>query len=419
MKIALIEAGLPGDGLPWRAWTTRDGRFTAPSVGLVSLASLARDGDEVEIIDEKVSGPADGVDAEVAGISFKSMNARRAYALADTLRARGVRVILGGLHASLCPEEAGRHADVVAVGEGEPVWRRVLDDVERGRFEARYDGPGTPAPIDTLPAQRVELLDHERYLLHSIQTARGCSLDCEFCPTRAMFGHGFRLRDLEAVADEARRLLEIERKPIFFSDDIFGAGDPGFITALTSRLKTLAVEYAAICDLRMLTPAVIGQLAASGCKLISIDFLGGGTPEEARVVRAVQREGMSVLGYIMLGFEHHPPEVFRRVVDFVRRNDVRYVSVVLLAPYPGTPMGQRLAAEGRVLCHDWDRYDQAHVVFEPARFGPEELERGHAFVLREIGERYDIERTIREVFHSGAPSEESEPCRTSPLVLHS
>ena len=86
MKISLIEAGRSRDGLPWKAWTGSDGRFAVPAVGLVSLASLVRDGDEVEIIDEKVAGPADDVRADLVGISFKTMDSGRAYELGDALQ---------------------------------------------------------------------------------------------------------------------------------------------------------------------------------------------------------------------------------------------------------------------------------------------------------------------------------------------
>src|SRR5256885_16041901 len=68
------------------------------------------------------------------------MSAVRAYALADAFRARGVPVVLGGWHVSLCPddEEAASHADAVVVGEADDTWPALLDDFERGRLKSRY-----------------------------------------------------------------------------------------------------------------------------------------------------------------------------------------------------------------------------------------------------------------------------------------
>jgi radical SAM superfamily enzyme YgiQ (UPF0313 family) len=363
-------------------------------VGLVSLASLCRPDDEVRVLDEKASPFPEPLEADLVGISFKTMYADHAYALADRLRAGGVRVALGGLHASLCPAEAGAHADIVVAGEGEAVWPQVLADLDRGAARPLYRAPAPPAPIDGLPRQRVELMAHERYLLHSVQTARGCSLDCEFCPTRAMFGAGFRLRRVDAVAAEVRELLRLQRKHVLFTDDVFGAGNPGFIAELTSALKPLGVSYTVICDLKMLTPPIVGQLAASGCRFMTINMPGTCLPEELAAVRQIQAAGIRVWGYFMFGFEFHKPDVFERVVHFVREGDIQQVSLTLLAPYPGTPMGERLRKEGRILSSDYRRYDQSHVVFRPAGMTPEQLEEGFGLVVREIGDRASIQRVM-------------------------
>ncbi len=390
MKVALVEAGGPLESPSWEVWAGPDGRFASPSVGLVSLASLVRDGDEVTIVDEKVSGPADGIEADLVGISYKTMYAPRAYRLADALRAKGTKVVLGGLHATLCPDEAAEHADIVVRGEGEAVWPKVLEDAANGSFQPLYRCPAPPAPVDGLPRQRVELIDHGRYLLHSVQSSRGCSLDCEFCPTRAMFGKGFRLRRVDDVADEVERLMVIEKKPLLFSDDVFGAGNPDFIEKLTGRLKEMSVEYAVICDLRMLNPRVVRCLAESGCRVMTLNMPGSCLPVEAAAVRTIQAHGIDVWGYFMFGFEFHGPDLFRRVTDFVKGCGIKHVSLTLMTPYPGTPMGMRFEKEGRILSRDWELYDQSHVVFRPAGMTPEQLAEGFEYCREEIGDRCGI-----------------------------
>ncbi len=400
MKIALVDAGLPGDGLPWSSWFSDDGRFTATGLGLVSLASLAREGDEVEIVDEKVSGPADDLEADLVGVSFKTMNAARAYELADSVRARGAPVVLGGLHASLCPDEASLHADSVVIGEGEGVWRDLLYDYAAGAGKARYQAPMPPAPIDNLPPRRMDLIAHEMYLFHSVQTARGCSLDCEFCPTRAIFGGIFRLRSLDAVVGEVNRLLEIRKKPVLFTDDVFGAGHPEFIAELTGELKKLHVRYAVICDLKMLNPRIVMALAESGCRIMCLNMPGTCTPEETRAVQMIQAAGIGVWAYHMFGFEFQDRDVFKRVVDFVGHCGIPHVSLTVLSPYPGTPMGKRLRQEGRILTRDWALYDQSHVVFKPANMTVDELEEGFQYVVEQLGDRTSVDK-ISESFSSG------------------
>ncbi|MBA4388700.1 MAG: hypothetical protein C0404_12015 [Verrucomicrobia bacterium] len=385
MKITLIDAGHPTDSLAWNAWKTGSGRFGVPSVGLVSLASLSRPGDEVSIIDEKTGASVDKVEADLVGISFKTMYARRAYELADSFRARGTPVVLGGLHASLCPDEAGLHADIVVAGEGEAVWPQILEDVENGNFKKLYSSPQPPPAIDTLPVQKLGLLRHESYFMHGVQSARGCSLDCEFCPTRAMFGAGFRLRNPDAVCDEVESLLKIEDKPVLFTDDVFGAGNTEYIEKLTGRLKATGARYGVICDLKMVTPGIVAQLAGSGCRVMCINMPGTCSPEEAGAIKAIQAQGIAVWGYFMFGFEFHKPDVFPRTIEFVRNCAIKHVSLTILAPYPGTPMGERLAREGRIISRDLSLYDQAHVVFKPANMTPAQLENGFSEVVDEMG----------------------------------
>ncbi len=135
-------------------------RFAMPSVGLLSIASLARQHDEVTIFDEKVTLIPPNFSADVVAISFKTMDSYRAYSLADSLRAKNIKVILGGIHASLIPEEATLHADVVVVGEAEGIWQSILNDIKFKTHKQIYYAPKKHVSLHDLPEQRVELLNH-------------------------------------------------------------------------------------------------------------------------------------------------------------------------------------------------------------------------------------------------------------------
>lgn len=397
MKIVLIEAGQSTNSLAWHAWAGAGARFGAAPLGLVSLASVTPSAHTVEIIDEKVDGPADDVQADLIGISFKTMYADRAYALADHLRSKGQCVILGGIHTTLCPDEAAGHADAIVVGEAESLFPSILQDAEAGRVKPVYRVVGSPPPIHDLPAQRFDLIDQNHYLVHSVQSARGCSLDCEFCPTRIMFGDGFRLRRPESVISDIKTMLRIESKPLLFSDDVFGAGCKTYIEQITTALKKTAVPYIVICDHKMLTPEIVSLLAQSGCRVMTLNLPGTCSPEEAHIVHAIQSSGIHVLGYFMLGFEIHTNEVFRKILEFVKATDMRYIALTIMSPYPGTPMGERLSQEGRILSRNWQSYDQCHVVFQPAGMTAAELEAGYKTVVQEIGDRYNFERLVADL----------------------
>ena len=386
MKISLIDAGVPRQNMSWTPWVDREGRYPVPPAGLVSLASLVPAHHQVEIIDEKVEGPVETVEADLVGLSFKTMYAKRAYALADRLMAEGKTVVLGGVHATLCPEEAARHGHIVVAGEGEAVWPRVLEDVERGKYQALYRAPTPPAPIDRLPRQRVELLKEDRYFFHATQSARGCAFGCEFCPTRAMFGEGYRLRDLDGLLREIEDMMAIRKKPLHFTDGVFGAGDRDFISALTERLRPLSIDYVVVCEPRTVNDELVRMLASSGCTMVVINLVGSRTPEEIAAIEAVQSQGMEVWGYFMFGFEDHGPDIFQQVIDQVRYYRMKLISLTVMAPFPGTPMGERMAREGRLLSLDSDRYDQAQVIFKPANMTAGELEKGYARVTEELGD---------------------------------
>src|SRR5215470_3967388 len=107
-----------------------------PSLALTSLAATTPAHWRVEYWDENLlhgRAPCDPM-PEVVGITVHLTFATRAYELADWYRARGAKVILGGLHVLSCPEECSPHADALAVGEGVAVWPRILGDIAAGRL---------------------------------------------------------------------------------------------------------------------------------------------------------------------------------------------------------------------------------------------------------------------------------------------
>lgn len=394
MKIILVEVGTERDSFAWSAYFDTRGRFAMPSVGLLSLASLARPADEVRIIDEKVAAEVDSLDADVVGISFKSMYAKRAYALADRLRGQGVKVVLGGIHASLQPDQAAPHADVVVVGEGEAVWRQVLNDIEAGTQRTIYRPPQHPLKLDTLPRLPVGLVDHPRYMCHSTQSARGCSFTCEFCPTRTMFGAGYRLRDPDTVISEVREMVAIEDKPVFFTENVFGAGDPSYIDRLTRGLQASGVRYAVLCDWLAMSPELARVLADRGCGLVGINMTGRAEAAEEAALQSLHAAGLPIWGYLMFGFEEDEPDVFERAVDRARRYDMVSVALTIMTPYPGTPLGDRMARDDRVFSDDSDLFDQNHVLIRPRHMSTRELEQGYAYACHELRDRLGFHRAV-------------------------
>ena len=144
------------------------------------VAALTPDKHEVEIVDENVDEIDFGKDYDLVGVSCMTQQATRAYAIADQFRKRKSKVVLGGIHPTLLPEEAKTHADSVVVGEVEYVWEKLLRDFEANRLQDFYQAEKLVDLRDS-PLPRFDLLNAKKYSKVFIQASRGCPHDCEFC----------------------------------------------------------------------------------------------------------------------------------------------------------------------------------------------------------------------------------------------
>jgi len=193
-----------------------------PSLGLLTLAGMTPD--DVELGYHEVSDIADfnglAEEYDVVAISSFSAQMKDAYVLADQFRDEGKRVVLGGLHVTARPSEALQHADSIIIGEGEPSWPQLIDDLQKDRLQRVYDSRATPFDLAQAPMPRFDLLDPERYNRLTVQTQRGCPFDCEFCAASIRLSPTFRVKPVAKVIAEIRRIKELWPRPfIEFADD--------------------------------------------------------------------------------------------------------------------------------------------------------------------------------------------------------
>ena len=173
-------------------------------LGLLVVARVTPADWEVKIIDENLGVPADtsGVLPDLVGLTAFSSQATRAYELAAEFRARGVPVVMGGIHATMRLSEALEYVDAVVTGEAEEIWPSVLDDARKGVLGRLYRGHLVESP--KIAPARHDLMPNG-YAFGSIQTTRGCPLNCDFCSVPAFNGRGYRLRPIDDVINEFRR----------------------------------------------------------------------------------------------------------------------------------------------------------------------------------------------------------------------
>jgi radical SAM superfamily enzyme YgiQ (UPF0313 family) len=366
-----------------------------PPLCLAMIARYTPGHYEVEIVDEAVQELDFDARADIVGITCMTPLAPRAYEIAGRFRERGITVVMGGIHVSYMTEEALRYADAVVVGEGENLWPQVLADFEAGRLQKVYRVLEQP-DIENLPAPRRDLL-RGRYFVETVQTGRGCPINCNFCSVTAFNGARYRLRSLDNVMDE---INAIKSKRFFIIDDnIVGAGMKYIrrAKALFDRLEGSGKEWGAQTCLNIVEhDDVMKSAARSGCRglLIGFESLDAGTldamhkPVNLRpatrnfsdAIKKIHDHGIAIVGCFIFGTDTQDKDVFQRTVDFALENEIDAVQMTLETPLPGTALYRQVVAEKRLLLthypDDWRHYTIVEPVFRMKNFTPREAYEG-------------------------------------------
>lgn len=368
-----------------------------PSLALTSIAAATPESWRVAYWDENLlQGPPPCEPfPEVVGISVHLTFARRAYELAGWYRARGAKVILGGLHVLSCPEEAAPHADSLAIGDGVEAWPRFLADVEAGAVQSEYRG-SFRSPYREHPVPRRSLLPRESFLTtSSLIATRGCHNRCGFCYLSTEGLHmPYRVRDPEQVVAEV--IDEAQPYSVFIDNNL--GSRPDYLKQLCRSLRSLEIIWSAAVTIDVTDdPSLVREMALAGCTGVFVGFESLAdqnladarkrTPsaaDYARRVAILHDHGIQVNGSFVLGFDGDREDVFERTVQWVETNRLECATFHILTPYPGTPLFRQMEQEGRLLHRNWDLYDTAHVVFRPKHMTPERLAEGYDDCYRRL-----------------------------------
>ena len=374
---------------------SNDTLYPFPMLGLTLLASLFPEHYEVKIINEAIEEIDFNADVDLVGITSLTCVIKRAYVVADRFREKGVKVILGGVHASLLPDEAKEHADSVLIGEAEGVLHQILNDFETGTLEPFYKNREWP-DLKGNPHPRRDLLGKTYSpLFKVIETTRGCPNRCEFCAVPIMNGKRYRVRPLEEVDQELSSIVKKKGEYLFLADDNVTARRD-YALDLFNLFKHYEVKWMGFSTVQIAKDEeLLKKAQESGCISLFIGFESllqenlddvskrfVLTKESSDLIRTIQAHRIGIQGSFIFGFDGDDPSIFKKTIEFVQRNNIELPTFSILTPFPGTPLQKRLEEEGRIFDRDWSQYDMSHVVFIPKKMTIRELQEGYLWAQK-------------------------------------
>jgi radical SAM superfamily enzyme YgiQ (UPF0313 family) len=384
------------------------GQSSLLPLALPTIAGSTPEDVEIKIVDEKVEEINFDEKVDLVGLGAMTPNINRAYEIADEFRERSVAVAIGGIHASMMPEEASKHADSVVIGEAEQLWPELIKDFKENNLQKSYRFTRYP-DVEKIPAPRNDLVKSERYVINQIQTTRGCPFDCDFCTVKAFSGKEFRLKKIDQVLKEIETLkpyyimnvlgydLKLPKTLLFADDNI--VGNKSFAKQLFKALIPLKLndwycqasinvgrdnEMLALMKEAGCHAMVIGIESVNRESLAGMDKKINKVDEYYKCIDNIHSAGIRVLGSFILGSDSEDDTIFEKTANFIRDTNMIYSMINILTPLPGTKLFKRFEREGRLLHRDWERYSLETVCFKPKNMSVETLLEGRRWIYQEV-----------------------------------
>ncbi len=373
-------------------------RAIFPNLSMPTLAGLTPPQHEVTLCDENVEEIDFDVEADVVGVTGYIVHRERMFELLDAFRARGRRVVVGGPFASLCPEQLRERADVVFIDEAEETWPAFLADLERGTPKPEYRAAEKP-DLTHAPPPRFDLLKIDRYHAITIQFARGCPFQCEFCDITVIYGRRPRAKTPAQVLREIDACHRLGAKQVFLVDDNF-IGDRRLAKELLREMARWGERHGWPMDFQTEVSLNVSQdeelLSLLRAARFTTIFVGIETPRRESLaetrktqnmrgdlvesVHRIQAHGIQVQAGMIVGFDADDASIFDEQLAFLEQARIPVAMVGMLQALPQTALHARLASEGRLVAESLgDQFVGSNVM--PLRMSRLELHRGYRRLL--------------------------------------
>ena len=370
--------------------------------GLLIIASLTPPKFEIELIDENIEDIDFSKNYDLVGITAMTQQAIRAYQIADEFRAKKIKVIIGGIHATVLPEEAMGHADSVVAGEAEYLWPELIKDFQNNELKPFYRN-NRPVDLGDSPIPRYDLIKNKKYSVCWVQTSRGCPHHCEFCAASNVYGNEIRYKRMEQVIKE---ILAIKKQcgtiRISFSDDNLLL-KKNRAKIFLQNIKNLNLRWAAQTDITVAEDADLlymflflgfESLSEEGMKIAGKRkaFKLNEYPE---YIKRIQHYGIGIMGSFITGLDSDDKYVYDKILKFSIENNLYDVQVAILTPLPGTKVREILMKQNRLLSTTWETYTIFDVNIKHPKLSEKEMAQGVLHVFKEFNSEQNYKHRIQ------------------------
>ena len=354
-----------------------------------TLAGLTPSDVDIRFYDDRMELIPFDEPTDLVAISVETYTAKRAYQIASNYRKRGVPVVMGGFHATLCPDEVAQYAEAVVCGEAEELWPRVIDDARHGRLEKFYKQSARPS-LSKLKTNR-SIFAGKNYLpIGLVEAGRGCHFKCDFCAVQTVFNATQTRRPIDFIIDEIAEVKR-NRKLFFFVDDNVTSNLPQ-AKEFFRALIPLGIRWVSQSSINAAhDEELLDLMARSGCQgvLIGFESLNKANLQDMnkafntmrggfdRALANLRRHQIRVYGTFIFGYDGDTPESFVETVQFAKDQSLYIAAFNHLTPFPGTPLYSRLHEQGRLLYDKWwldERYSYNRIPFQPRGMTPDTLQ---------------------------------------------
>jgi radical SAM superfamily enzyme YgiQ (UPF0313 family) len=360
--------------------------------GLLVIGALTPNDIDLELIDEGIEDIDFSRGYDLVAITAVTQQASRAYEIARRCREKNIKVVLGGIHATVLPEEANLHADSVVIGEAESLWPKLLDDFRHNRLSPVYVSQ-QEVDLKNSPVPRYELLAQKPCKIVWVQATRGCPHNCIFCCASRVYGTKYRHKSTKQVIEEIKKIRQIKKHALIgFADDNLLC-NKDYSRQLLKKVTDLKIRWIGQSDVSIANDnSLLKLIRKSGCVALLIGFeslieddLRGLDSSNwklkhlkhyAQAIKAIQSNGIGIIGTFIVGFDNDDNSIFNKLADFIIDNHLAGAQIAALTPFPNTRARENLLREGRILNTPWGNYTLYDVNIKPKKMSPHDLEKG-------------------------------------------